>query len=530
MKIKTAFLCFMICLLCGCSDSSVNPEAAEESGYISDEAAGENNISAADTADVKTGSVLPEAPIIFSSCLFDSGYPEFESRSLILEMTEGSYDSEQENYAGSWSGKFRFRLTKSDMDTNYMPLDGDIISCSPDLSFNEKFELTVKDYNNDGYPDFTVNQWNSLSGGTDCYFFTVKNDGTVKNMTVKTEESEADTLWLPKEYRGICSPGFTKESGNSFEFSFYTSGGVTGADIPLIRDSVIDEWFAEHQSPVSEFTVKNVYVWDDEAITLTEQQILEADGSVWYTSTSDHDEYFDGGADGDDTVSRQDEISEEENTDIEAAPETEVKISGDNNTNDDEENQETNRDSNAASIPELIEEFNDWHGHNIPAEDYALYDIDGDNKEELLILSYGVILYGCGELHVYRVTDNGFKYCGHIDTLLQCEMNDNINDRGTDFEGYEKLDIKQFHYTDDFTYNCVFASSVRTAFYQNNYISAIVFDNDDMIKAIPIMMWGVDVSFDHLGMVLTKHSYFYGNGYKEEIPEEDIPKYMAYMS
>ncbi|MCM1522967.1 MAG: hypothetical protein NC120_00760 [Ruminococcus sp.] len=259
----------------------------------------------------------------------------------------------------------------------------------------------------------------------------------------------------------------------------------------------------------------------DEAITLTEQQILEADGSVWYTGTSDPDEY--------DTVSRQDEISEEENTDIEAAPETEEKGSEDDRANYDDENQEINRDSNAASIPELIEEFNDWHGHNIPAEDYALYDIDGDSKEELLILSYGVILYGCGELHVYRITDNGFKYCGHIDTLLQCEPNDNIYDRGTDFEGYEKLDIKQFHYTDDFTYNCVFASSVRTAFYQNNYISAVVFDSDDMIEEIPIMMWGVGVSFDHSGEVLTKHSYFYGNGYKEEISEEDIPKYMAYL-
>lgn len=113
---------------------------------------------------------------------------------------------------------------------------------------------------------------------------------------------------------------------------------------------------------------------------------------------------------------------------------------------------------------------------------------------------------------------------------MQCELNDNINDRGTHFEGYEKLDIKQFHYTDDFTYNCVFASSVRTAFWQRNFISAVVFDSDDMIEEIPILIWEVNVSFDHLGMVLTKDSCFYGNGFEEEISEEDIQKYMAYLS
>ena len=186
--------------------------------------------------------------------------------------------------------------------------------------------------------------------------------------------------------------------------------------------------------------------------------------------------------------------------------------------------------SDAETVEELIEEFNKRHGYDLPVKDYALYDIDGDNKEELLLLSYGVILYGCDELHVYRITDNGFKYCGAIEGLLQCELNDNINDRGTHFEGYEKLDIKQFHYTDDFTYNCVFASSVRTAFYQNNCISAIAFDSDDMIKEIPIMMWGVDVSFDHLGMVLTEHSYFYGNGTEEEISEDDVQYYLSFLT
>ncbi|MDE7293662.1 MAG: hypothetical protein K2N72_04475 [Oscillospiraceae bacterium] len=186
--------------------------------------------------------------------------------------------------------------------------------------------------------------------------------------------------------------------------------------------------------------------------------------------------------------------------------------------------------SDAETVDELIEEFNKRHGYDLPVHDYMLYDIDGDNKEELLLLSYGVLLYGCSELHVYRITDNGFKYCGQIVELFQCELNDNINDRGTDFKGYEKLDIKQFHYTDDFTYNCVLASSVRTYNYQNNYIYAITFDSDDMIKAIPIMMWGVDVSFDHLGMVLTEHSYFYGNGTKEEISEDEVQYYLSFLT
>ena len=202
---------------------------------------------------------------------------------------------------------------------------------------------------------------------------------------------------------------------------------------------------------------------------------------------------------------------------------------------DDDENQ--NYDdysleiSDAETVEELIEEFNKRRKNSdFWVQDYALYDIDGDNKEELLLLAGGVILYGCSELHVYRITDNGFKYCGQIVELLQCEPNDNINDRGTDFKGYEKLDIKQFHYTDDFTYNCVLASSVRTYNHQNNYIYAITFDSDDMIKAIPIMMWGVDVSFDHLGMVLTEHSYFYGNGTKEEISEDEVQYYLSFLT
>ena len=60
---------------------------------------------------------------------------------------------------------------------------------------------------------------------------------------------------------------------------------VTGNDIPLIPGGVIDEWFAEHEGrAVSEFTLKNIYMCEGENVTLTEQQILEDDGSIWYAN------------------------------------------------------------------------------------------------------------------------------------------------------------------------------------------------------------------------------------------------------
>ncbi|MDE7294698.1 MAG: hypothetical protein K2N72_09775 [Oscillospiraceae bacterium] len=245
----------------------------------------ENRYGFGGNGNEKNDGLYINTPVIFSAYCFDEKYPELADKSLVLEMTEGTYDKGRENYDGIWQGEFRFRLTESGMDSHYEAFDSDILSSPMNLSFNGRFELTVNDYNDDGYPDFAVNQWDSLSGGTDCYLFTVKENGTVKSMDIKAGDRESPSLWLPKDYRGIYSPDLIMEGGNCFGVSFFTSGGVTENDIPLIPGGVIDEWFAEHEDrAVSEFTLKNIYMCEGESVTLKEQQILEGDGSIWYTS------------------------------------------------------------------------------------------------------------------------------------------------------------------------------------------------------------------------------------------------------
>ncbi|MDE6596061.1 MAG: hypothetical protein K2K44_08630 [Oscillospiraceae bacterium] len=227
-----------------------------------------------------------ETPVIFATCFFDDAFPEFKGRSLVLEMTEGSYNSYNGYWDRAWEGKFRFRLTKSDEASHYEILDSDIISCPLELGFNEPFDISVDDYNNDGYPDFTINQWGSLSGGTHCYLFTLPKDRKVKPINYTVNDEQSEIFWLPKPYRSIYSPAFEKEGENCFSISFFTSGGVSNKNaFPLISGDVYDDWFLDHKDAVmSEFTIKSIYEWGDEFVVLKEQQILEPDGSIWYSS------------------------------------------------------------------------------------------------------------------------------------------------------------------------------------------------------------------------------------------------------
>lgn len=225
-----------------------------------------------------------ETPIIFAACSFDGDYPKFQGKSLVLEMTEGTYDSENSFWNSAYKGSFRFRLTES-RKPDYEILDGDIISYPTELAFNEPFDLSVDDYNNDGYPDFAFNQWNSLSGGTNCHLFTLSEYGKVKRINVTENGEQSDILWLPKTYRDICSPAFEKEGENLFGVSYFTSGGVSENELHLISVDIIDDWFSEHEGfDMSEFTLKNIYEWGDGFVVLKEQQILESDGSIWYSS------------------------------------------------------------------------------------------------------------------------------------------------------------------------------------------------------------------------------------------------------
>lgn len=299
MKFKILFLSVLLLFLCGCTSyfesesecildnqATILSEINETTyGIIDDQVTTIlNKEETIDSTNEYDNNVLLTTPIIFSAYLFDDSYPELKGRSLVLEMVNGSYDTQRGYFQSIVQGDFRFRLTKSYKDTYYEILESDIISCPIELSFNERFDLAVEDYNNDGHPDFAINQWNSLSGGTNCYLFTLPKNRNVKKFNIIEYGEQSNILWLPKEYRGIYSPNFAKESENSFSISFFTSGGVSESIIPLISRDVIEDWFNEHNSDMSEFTLKNIYLCEDENVTLIEQQILEPNGDIWYTS------------------------------------------------------------------------------------------------------------------------------------------------------------------------------------------------------------------------------------------------------
>ena len=225
-----------------------------------------------------------ETPVVFAACSFDDAFPQFNGRSLVLEMTKGSYDSQYIFWERAWNGSFRFRLTESDKSDCYEKTQTDYIIDEFELSFNQQIELYVDDYNGDGFPDITVNQFGSLSGGSDCRLYSLNSKGDVVQQKISIGGELYDTLRLPKEYNSVYSPALEKEGENRFSTSFFTGGGVSG-ELPLISHDVIDNWFLDHKEAVmSEFTLKNIYEWGDEFVVLKEQQILEPDGSIWYSN------------------------------------------------------------------------------------------------------------------------------------------------------------------------------------------------------------------------------------------------------
>lgn len=218
---------------------------------------------------------------------FSDEYPALCGKTLVLEMTRGIRCSEKSYCGKGWSGDFRFRLTDSDSHSRYRELDSDIISADNSLHFNDEFEIQMNDYNEDGNPDFAINQ--SL-GGSYCSLFTLLPDGTVKRMNVKYKYGSENALWIPPKYDNEPSPVFDKEGAGLFSVSYFTYGGVMEQEIPLIPREVIESWFEDEKhknSPMSEFELKNIYMWDEDEVYLYKQQILEPDGTVWYESETE---------------------------------------------------------------------------------------------------------------------------------------------------------------------------------------------------------------------------------------------------
>ncbi len=291
MKYKLVWAFLMICtVFCSCtesSESSINESINNSNDtVITDEtiATTDSKESGTERETYNQNKIIElKTPAIFARYDFSNDYPNFHGKTLLLELTDGVYDAERSNYESSWSGNFQFRITSSN-NYNYEVLTDDIISCKMFLGFNNQFDLNINDYNNDGAPDFAINQWNSLSGGTDCYLFTILQTGIVSNINVDVNGELKSTLWLPKSYRSVYSPNFETGKDNTFIISYFTAGGVSEKETPLISSDTIDAWFSDikHQnSETSEFTLKNIYKWNNEVVILKEQQILEPNGDVW---------------------------------------------------------------------------------------------------------------------------------------------------------------------------------------------------------------------------------------------------------
>lgn len=226
-----------------------------------------------------------ETPVVFAACFLEDDFPEFKRKSLVLEMTEGSYNAQNCYWGRAWEGSFRFRLTKSGEFDFYEKTETDSVSDEIHLSFNQPFDIYADDYNGDGFPDIAVNQFGSLSGGSYCRLYSLNSKGKLIQKKIKIGDELYDTLWLPKEYNSNYSPAFEKEGENCFSVSRFTYGGVHESELKLISLDVINDWFSAHNGfDMSEFTLKNIYEWGDEFVVLKEQQILEPDGSIWYSS------------------------------------------------------------------------------------------------------------------------------------------------------------------------------------------------------------------------------------------------------
>lgn len=282
MKYKLILLFLAICIsFCSCGKlTGDTSDINNESSGLNAAEKEENDIISTYNED---NDVVSEPPLAVSIYTFTEDFPSLCGKTLLIELIEssdGSYDSEDK-----FNGNFEFRITESDITSNYEKNYNDIISCKMHFEFDDKFDLNVTDYNDDGNPDFAINQWGSLSGGTNCYLFSVTQESKVTDLRVDAYQEQQASLWLPKMYRTYYSPVFKKEGDNMFSVEYYTFGGVNEEEIPLIPSEIMDKWFSDEKHSnytFSEFTLKNIYLWTNDSITLIEQQILEPNGEVWF--------------------------------------------------------------------------------------------------------------------------------------------------------------------------------------------------------------------------------------------------------
>lgn len=264
LKLVSLLMCATLCACSGETDGNIKTTTVAT--------VTESQIQTTTTATVTEPQTELKTPMLFASHTFGEEFPQFRGKTLTLEMTEGVYDEEQAHWGGIWSGNFSLKLSDSAISLENLT-----------LKFNEQFDINADDYNNDGNPDFAINNWGTLSGGSDCRLFSLTENG-IKPLKVDFGGQVSDILRLHKEYNDVYSPVFEKGSDNTFSFSYFTGGGVQNVEIPLISHETIDKWFADERhkdSAMSEFTLRNIYEWKDDTVVLIRQEILEPNGEIW---------------------------------------------------------------------------------------------------------------------------------------------------------------------------------------------------------------------------------------------------------
>lgn len=159
--------------------------------------------------------------------------------------------------------------------------------------------------------------------------------------------------------------------------------------------------------------------------------------------------------------------------------------------------------------------------------DTAVYDIDNDGYDELLILYYGIARGS--DLYVYKMYDDSFVYCGCIYRIM-CRLNERIKDFPVyTSEFYNKIDIKKYNYNGEEYNILLFSNSDYTANF--NYIVALDIDENNEIQEIPILSWGIEIKIGAKGEEIVPHNYFFLTADGEtEISDEEVQQYLSYIS
>lgn len=317
MKIKVFIVSLLaVVIITGCSDNKndniidTQPSTVITSSEItssvitsSEITVNENSSSEQSEIEELDNQLLLATPFIFASHAFSDDFPEHKGKTLVLELTDGSYDRTSSIWNSVWSGQFQFRFTNEYKPYEPFPedseeLEEDIISCPIALRFNNPFDLVVADYNQDGNPDFVISQYGSMSGGDYVAIFTLNKDGTVEILPFKTggrnispfgtisaSDGVVDSNAFLLPYRHSSdSFGLKINQEQEFNIAYNAQHGLTTDIAFMFEQNVLDEWINAQPEENSTAVMRDVYQWQDDAFVMIRQEILNDDDTVWRSS------------------------------------------------------------------------------------------------------------------------------------------------------------------------------------------------------------------------------------------------------